>query len=255
MASNGWLESFKARHNIRCAALCGEAGDVDPTVVDDWKKRLDTVVEGYELKDIFNADETGVFYRAMPSKSLVVRGETCSGGKKSKHRLTLLLACSATGEKLKPFIIGHSKKPRCFKGKDLSFMNMMYRSNKKAWMTSDLFCEWLDVVNRKMQQANRNIVMLVDNCSAHPNVERSNIKLVFLPPNTTAKLQPCDAGIIQVVKLHYQKMLLRRIAFDIDEMETASSLANKVTMADAIMWLKQAWDLLSETTIQKCFAY
>ena len=75
MASNGWLESFKARHNIRFAALSGEAADVDPTVVDDWEKRLETILEGYELEDIYNADETGVFFRALPTKSLVVRVE------------------------------------------------------------------------------------------------------------------------------------------------------------------------------------
>ena len=47
MASNGWLESFKARHNIHCAALSGEAA-----VRDDWEKRLETILQGYELEDI-----------------------------------------------------------------------------------------------------------------------------------------------------------------------------------------------------------
>lgn len=75
MASNGWLESLKARHNIRCAALSGEAADVDPTVVDSWQKRLEIILEGYQPEDIYNADETGVFFRAMPTKILVVRGE------------------------------------------------------------------------------------------------------------------------------------------------------------------------------------
>ena len=65
--------------------------------------------------------------------------------------------------------------------------------------------------------------------AAHPHVERSNIKLVFLPPNTTSKLQPCDAGIIQTVKLCYRTKLLRRITFAIDEVESASSLAKNVT--------------------------
>ena len=73
---------------------------------------------------------------------------------------------------------------------------------------------------------------------AHPHVERSNIKLVFLPPNTTSKLQPCDAGIIQTVKLCYRTKLLRRIAFAIDEVESASLLAKKVNLFDAIMWLR-----------------
>ena len=194
------MESFKACHNIRCAALCGEATDVDPTVVETWKERVDIIFDGYQPEDIYNADETGVFYRAMPSKSLAVRGEQCSGGKKSKHRLTLLLACSATGHKLKPLVIGHSKKPRRFKGKDLNTLKVIYRHNKKAWMTSDLFCKWLDIVNNEMIRSNRKIILLVDNCSAHPHVERSKMKLVFLPPNVTAKLQPCDAGIIQAVQ-------------------------------------------------------
>ena len=240
MASNGWLESFKARHNIRCAALSGEAADVDPTVVDDWEKRLETILEGYELEDIYNADKTGVFFRALPTKSLVVRGEQCSAGKKSKDRLTLLLACSATGHKLKPLDIGKSKKPRCFKEKNIGALNIIYRHNNKAWMTSQLFCEWLDIVNNQMRSTNRKIILIVDNCAAHPHVERSNIKLVFLPPNTTAKLQPCDAGIIQAVKLQYRKKLLRKIAFAFDEVKSASSLAKKVTLFDAIMWLRHA---------------
>ena len=133
-------------------------------------------------------------------------------------------------------------------------MNIMYRANK-AWMTSDLFCEWLDAVNRKMQSVNCHILLLIDNCSAHPDVECSNIKLVFLPPNTTAKLQLCDAGIIQAIKLQYCKRLLRRIAFAIEDIENATGLAKKVTLFDAIMWLKQAWDLLPESTIQKCFMH
>ncbi|PFX24259.1 Tigger transposable element-derived protein 6 [Stylophora pistillata] len=122
-------------------------------------------------------------------------------------------------------------------------------------MTSQLFCEWLDIVNNQMRNSNRKIILIVDNCAAHPQVERSNIKLVFLPPNTTAKLQPCDAGIIQAVKLQYRKKLLRKIAFAFDEVESASSLAKKVTIFDAIMWLRHAWSLLPETTIQKCFAH
>ena len=89
---------------------------------------------------------------------------------------------------------------------------------------------------------------------AHPHVERSNIKLVFLPPNTTSKLQPCDAGIIQTVKLCYRTKLLRRIAFAIDEVESASLLAKKVNLFDAIMWLRSAWDSLLPTTIKKCYA-
>ena len=39
-------------------------------------------------KDIFNADEFGLFYKALPLESLHFRGKHCSGGKHSKVRLT-----------------------------------------------------------------------------------------------------------------------------------------------------------------------
>ena len=49
--------------------------------------------------------------------------------------------------------------------------------------------------------------MFIDNCPAHPHVSYSNVKLVFRPPNTTSKLQPCDAGIIKAAKANYRKKL------------------------------------------------
>lgn len=73
-ASNGWLDSFKKRHKIAFGAACGETGDVN-----------------MEQKDIANCDETTLFLRALPTKSLHVKGESCRGGKFSKERLTVFL--------------------------------------------------------------------------------------------------------------------------------------------------------------------
>ena len=78
----------------------------------DWAKRLPVICDGYEPRNIFNADETGLFFRALPTKSMVTKGDLCNGGKNSKDRITVLLAASATGEKLRPLVIGKSKKPR-----------------------------------------------------------------------------------------------------------------------------------------------
>lgn len=256
-ASNGWLQRWQTRHNVRMAVLSGEGADVDPTVVSDWKKRLETICEGYELGDIFNADETGLFFRALPNRSLVhaAKGEQANGGKKSKDRVSVLLACSATGEKLTPVVIGRSAKPRCFRGlATTACLPVDYKSNKRAWMTSKLFEEWLDKLNQSMQRQGRSILLFVDNCSAHPDVLRSNVKLVFLPPNTTSKLQPCDAGIIQAMKLVYRKQLLRRILSLMDDASSATGISKAVNILDAILWLKCAWDAVSSVTIQKCFS-
>ena len=65
-ASNGWLESFQKCHNTATSVLSGEAADVPQDAVDQWQSRLALVCEGYDASNIFNADETGLFYRAIP---------------------------------------------------------------------------------------------------------------------------------------------------------------------------------------------
>ena len=59
-ASNEWLDSFLKRNNIVLGTITGERGDVDTTTVDDWKKKLPGLPEGYRPKDIFNMNETGL---------------------------------------------------------------------------------------------------------------------------------------------------------------------------------------------------
>ena len=66
-------------------------------------------------------------------------GEKSSGGKNSKVRLTGRAAAIATGEKLEMFVIGKSKKSRCFK--NVKQLPCRYRAQKKSWMTGVLFEE------------------------------------------------------------------------------------------------------------------
>jgi hypothetical protein len=53
----------------------------------------------YEYKDIFNADETGLFYKCLPNKTLKGKGESYSGEKLSKERSSVLLCSSILVEK------------------------------------------------------------------------------------------------------------------------------------------------------------
>ena len=149
-ASNGWLESFKHRHNIVMGTMSGERGDVSNDTVNDWKSKLPTVCEGYTPQDIFNMDETGLFYRDTPKSTFKVNGEECTGGKRSKERLTIALCASMTGEKLPALVIGKCKKPRCFKNITPKALPVIYTSNKRAWMNSALFQWWLETFNRKI---------------------------------------------------------------------------------------------------------
>ena len=71
----------------------------------------------FEPENIFNADETGLWYRTMPNKTITHSGDIAPKGVKThKDRITVLVACSATGEKLQVLVIEKYKNPRCFKG-------------------------------------------------------------------------------------------------------------------------------------------
>ncbi len=75
-----------------------------------------------------------------------------------------------------------------------------YFSQAKAWMTSEILNSVLAVFNRKMSVEGRSVLLLLDNSGCHPEGLKgkySNIKIVFLPANTTSRLQPLDLGIIK----------------------------------------------------------
>ena len=70
----------------------------------------------YSPADIYNADETALFYKLMPNKTLEFKGNKCFWGKSSKEGITALLCTNSTGtDKLKPLKIGKFGQPRCFK--------------------------------------------------------------------------------------------------------------------------------------------
>jgi len=79
-----------------------------------------------------------------------------------------------------------------FKG--VKTLPVQYVANQDAWMTAVIFCDWLLSCDKELK---RPILLLVDNCIAHNvDVTFKNIRMVFLPANTTSIIQPCDQRII-----------------------------------------------------------
>lgn len=91
---------------------------------------------------IYNADETGLFYKVLPNKTLVSATEATAPGRKiSKERITFLACTNASGmHKIKPLVIGKSLNPRAFQ--NYGRLPVVYKANKNAWMTLRFFEEW-----------------------------------------------------------------------------------------------------------------
>ena len=84
-ASNGWLQRFKDRHGIIFKVISGEEKSAPLSDAEFWRKNtMRNLLENYSAENLYNADETGLFYQLMPEKTMAFRGEKCKGGKQSK---------------------------------------------------------------------------------------------------------------------------------------------------------------------------
>ena len=253
-ASNGWLDKFKILTGILQKILNGDSNEVKIDSEINFKENFHLLRDGFDKKDIINADECGMFHRALPNKSLVQKGDRCKNGKQSKERLTVLLAASCTGEKLRPLVIGKYENPRCFKNIKKSTFAVNWRSSQKAWMNSIIYLEWLKIINLDMSRSNRKILLFVDNCPVYPMVNNlSNVTIKYLPPNTTSKLQPLEQGVIKAFKGYYRKEIFKSIIISQIDEDVKKFTFSNTKILDAIKWIYISWNSVKTTIIINFF--
>jgi hypothetical protein len=249
-ASNGWLERFKKRFQIEYKTIHGESESVNTIVVNDWMSKIRSLIEGYKACDVYNGDEFGLFFRCNPRRSLLLKGQSCKGGKQSKLRITVFVCCNMDGsDKIKLSVIGKSAKPRSFGKKKIP---VDYHNQDRAWMNTDIFGKMMSKLNDRFIGEKRKVIIFVDNFVCHmKSGNYSNIKLMFLPKNTTSLLQPCDAGIIKCIKQDYRQRLVMKLIMMLEK--NGKSTLNDITLYDAILMLNASWKKLPPKTIINCF--
>ena len=111
--------------------MCRESADVNQDIGDDWNTRVQQITYRYSERDIFNMDETGLFYRAISDKTLTLKGQWCKDGKFANQRLTIALCANLCGEKEQPLVIHTAVHPRCFKNTNIS-LRVSWHANRKS---------------------------------------------------------------------------------------------------------------------------
>ena len=140
--SDDWLRYWSERNQTTFKTTWRESESVTPELVDGWwETSLPILLENYELKDIYNADEFGFLYEHLPNKIYQPKSEKCSGRKLSKICIAGLEVANAAGHKLPMFVTGKAKKRWCLKNK--KFLPCRYRNQQKIWMDGVLFEEWV----------------------------------------------------------------------------------------------------------------
>ena len=118
--------------------LHGEEKSADLLAANEWiKTEWPKIIAEYSPQDIYNADETGLYFHAMPEHTYLFKNETAKGFKTSKERVTVLCCVNMIEEKQGLLVIGKSKNPRCFKG--VKSLPVEYFSSANAWITNLIF--------------------------------------------------------------------------------------------------------------------
>lgn len=255
-ASVGWVDNFKGRHGIRELKIEGEkmsAAGVE--TVNAFKDKFQKMIDELCLTrdQVYNADETGLNYKALPNKTLAALSEKYAPGfKMQKQRITAMVCANASGNHRLPLLlIGTAKKPRCFKGMNMNALPVQYYAQKSAWMDQKIFTEWfkkvsvhirlkrhLHFVNHflnlckkvfvpyveqdlKSKNLPQKAILVLDNAPSHPEEsllrsDDENITCYFLPANTTSLIQPMDQSVIETFKRRYRKKFIQDLVMEED---------------------------------------
>jgi hypothetical protein len=249
--SNGWIDRFKKCSGLVYRKVCGETNSVNPEeVVASKDTTLQHLMAKYSHKDIFNADEFGLFYNMLPDKTYTFKGGSCKGVKVNKERITVLICGNLDGTEKLPFLVtGKSKQPRCFRNTKL--LPCTYHHSKIAWMICEIFQEFLVCLDRRMASKSRKMLLFVDHCPAHPKDVRNfkNVQVEFFPANATSVLQPMDQGIIKALKQKFCRSFVLRLLQRLNSNEDRY----KMSLLGAVSMLAMTWNLVGKDIIANLF--
>ncbi|OAD77403.1 hypothetical protein PHYBLDRAFT_108315 [Phycomyces blakesleeanus NRRL 1555(-)] len=242
------MEKVEKRHCIKMNRIHGEAASTDIESLQIAKAAIKEKVEGYSACDIYNFDETALFYAALPRTR--ISHQKFSGWNENKKLLIVGLLYNADGiDKWSDILmIGHARRLNCSnknskKQEAVDHGFFMYHYNSKAWMTRSIFYVFLHHFDRSMKVQNRKVLLILNSFSDHIyhkyNNVPTNVELLFLPRNTTSHLQPLNGSIIWASKTYFKCKQYAKTYQYIGMIQNGKQ--DKIGAIDKIFEIDQLW--------------
>lgn len=255
--SQGWLHKFKKRHSFKKWKRLSDTKPVVPLVRPAAGLPLNSIcslVSEYQPRDIFNVSEFGLDYSMPPDRAATIQQSTQRNP--SSARLTCVVCCNADGtERIPLTIIGTCPNPLSMAASSNRVADdgeYDYHSNANAWMTADLFLDWLEKFDKRMSnQSGRSVCLLVDDSEVHGNADSvpalEHTKMVYLARDSADVSQPLENSIIKALKCRYRR---RQLEQALDLLDIGFENIYAVDLQLAMHWLEEEWQKLPTVVVQ-----
>lgn len=262
--SRGWVIKFMKRNGLslrRRTSLCQRMpNDFDQKVIDFHRfvirKRK---AKKYLLSQIGNADQTPISFDMPQSRTIDTKGTSSvivrtTGSE--KQRCTVMLAVTADGRKLAPYVVLKRKTmPK------VKFPRGIHvRVQEKGWMDTSLVEDWIRTVwgNRAGSLLRCPALLVLDSFRGHLTentkklLETMKTDLAVIPGGLTSVLQPLDVSINKPFKDNVRKLYQCWMAENVHEL-TPTGKIRKPSVELLCEWILRAWDMISSKVIEKSF--
>ena len=264
-ASVNWCYRFMARHNYSIRRRTHISQQLPADFDDKLIKFQQFIISQrkkneYDLGLIGNADQTPLTFD-LPSEMTVAKTGSKSVNMittgNEKNRFTVMLACTADGQKLMPYVIFKRKTMP----KDIFPPGIIVRVQEKGWMNDSLMKDWVKCVwgKRNGGLRRKRSLLVLDAFRCHRSefmkdilTSEHNTDLAIIPGGMTCMLQPLDVGINKPMK-NALRLKWNSWMESGEHSYTAGGKRRKVELPTICLWIVECWNELDPNIIVRSF--
>ena len=217
-------------------------------------------LHSFDPSQIGNADQTSLTFNLPSATSVAVKGSktvTINTTGNEKNRFTVMLACTADGGKLPPYII--FKRKTLPKGMTWP-KGVIVRVQEKGWMDDALMVDWVKTVwGKRPGGLTKKSLLVLDAFRCHKSAHIKELlkdeyrtTLSIIPGGMTSILQPLDVSVNKPMKVMLQRRWNEWYA-EGEHTFTPSGSMRKPTLEDVCNWVNDAWEELDPNIIVRAF--
>lgn len=269
--SHKWVANFLSRMNLSTYIIDHQMPKHPKVWYFDERSLLKKFISHIPQNSLYTLDETFLAYN-LPLDYAQYESNSIQ---KRLEVITVMLCANLNGtDKMDPMIIGRYENYQSFKNyfpeeqnsnshhelhlgeKMARKFGISYQSNRKSWLTSTIFHDWLVAFDKRLVSDGRKIWLILDDSCSHRiiNLRLQNIQLIYTSANS--KFLPFNWGVLEEFKTRYRIQQYKAL---IDLQDTLSQGSGNLqlltyeqsclTMSNAFKFIKISWDAIKRELI------